>query len=132
VELGIGPHREISAIFLGVGLAVGYLVGRTLARQLREWVEQAPVLDATEAAGVHDWRPAPLAVAAFLALTAVAIVIPITWHVPTPLPGALAAAAIQALLQARVLRDIEAARRGEVVRPDGQLSFDGSELRIRM
>jgi len=53
-------------------------------------------------------------------------------HVPTPLPGALAAGAIQVFLQLRVLRAIETERGGEVFRPVGRLSFDGSELRLRV
>jgi hypothetical protein len=131
VELGVGPHREISAVFLGVGLLVGYAVGRSLARQLREWATEATVLDAADACLVRPSSPALLAGAALLVVAAGAIVVPAVWHVPTPLPGALAAGAVQTLLQARVVRDIELQRQGEVVRPVGRVSFDGSELRLR-
>jgi hypothetical protein len=132
VELGLGPHREISAIFLGVGLLVGYAVGRSLARELREWAKDAPALDAAEATRVCDTGPSPWTVAALLVVIAIALVVPIEWQLPTPLPGAMAAAAIQALMQARGLRAIENERVGEILRPVGQLSFEGSELRLRM
>jgi hypothetical protein len=131
VELGIGPHRVLSVVFLAVGLLVGFAIGRSLAKQLRSWAADAPVVTAADLARVRESKPSPLSVAALLLMTTIAVVVPIAWHLPTPLPGALTAAAIQALLQARVLHDIETARDGEVLRPVGQLAFEGSDLRLR-
>lgn len=131
VEIGIGPHREISAIFLGVGLLAGYLVGRNLSRELKDWAQDAPLLNDVEALRVRDASPSALVVSALIAVTLLAIGIPLATHVPTPLPGALAAGAVQALMQLRVLRGIELERGGEVLRPVGQLSFDGGDLRLR-
>jgi hypothetical protein len=131
VELGVGPHRVLSAVFLAVGLVVGFAIGRSLATQLRSWAADAPVLTAADAGRVRDSKPSPLSITALLLVTAIAVAVPIAWHLPTPLPGALSAAALQALLQTRVLRDIETARDGEVLRPVGQLSFDGGDLRLR-
>jgi hypothetical protein len=131
VELTVGPHRVISAVFLGVGVLVGFAVGRTLARQLREWATDAPALADAEASHVRGTQFSPVSFAALVAIEAVGIVVPLVSHLPTPIPGALAAGAIQALLQRRVLRAIEVKRRGEVLRPVGRLSFDGTELRVR-
>ena len=132
VELGIGPHRVLSAVFLAIGLLIGYVAGRVLARQLRDWAQEAPLLDDVESTRLRAAEPSPLTVGALAVIGVLALLIPIVWHVPTPLPGALAAGALQVLLQARVLRDIETERGGEVVRPVGQISFDGSELRLHM
>jgi hypothetical protein len=130
VELGVGPHRELSAVFLGVGLLVGALVGRNLGRELRDWSNDAAVLDADEATRVGELRPSAYAVLALAAAAAVALFVPIAYHVPTPLPGALAAGAVQTLLQSRYLDPVEQRRRGRIVRPTGRFSFDGSELRL--
>jgi hypothetical protein len=132
VEQAAGPHRVISAIFFGIGLLTGYVAGRVLARQLRDWAQEAPLLDDVEATRLRASEPSPLTVAALAVIGVLAVVIPLVWQVPTPLPGALAAGALQVLLEARVLRDIETQRGGEVVRPVGQISFDGSELRLRV
>lgn len=131
VEFGIGPHREISAIFLAVGLLVGYVVGRSLSAQLRDWAHDAPELTEAEASRVREARLSPFTLAALVVVTLVAIGIPLAMHVPTPLPGAMAAGAIQAWMQSRALISIEAERGGEVLRPVGQLSFEGDELRLR-
>jgi hypothetical protein len=131
VEIGIGPHREISAIFVGVGLLVGYAVGRSLSAQLRGWAEDAPELSAWEASRVREARFAPLSLGALVIITLIAIGVPLATHLPTPLPGALAAGAVQAFMQARALRSIERERSGEVLRPVGQLSFEGTDLRLR-
>jgi hypothetical protein len=131
VELGIGPHRELSAIFLGVGLVIGYAVGRNLAKQLREWAAAAPQLSADEQRRLREPNASPLSIVALVVVAVVAIAVPLVAHIPTPLPGALAAGAIQVVLQSRVLRAIETERRGEIFRPVGRLSFDGGELRLR-
>jgi hypothetical protein len=131
VEVGVGPHREISAVFLGVGLVAGFLVGRVLARQLREWATDAPPISDGEQLRVRSAQPSPVMLAALVAFVALGVAVPLTSHIPTPVPGALAAGAIQAFLQQRVLRAIEVQRRGEILRPVGRLSFDGTELRTR-
>jgi len=130
-EIGVGPHREISAVFVGVGLVAGYVVGRSLSAQLRDWAQDAPPLTEAETIRVRDARLSPLTVGALAVVTLIAIGVPLAMHIPTPLPGALAAGAVQALMQSRALLGIESIRGGEVLRPVGQLSFEGSDLRLR-
>src|SRR6266576_3850156 len=130
VEFGVGPHRVLSAIFLGVGLLAGALVGRTLGRDLRDWADDAVVLDRDEQARVGEPRPSRYAVLAPAVIGVVALYVPIAHHVPTPLPGALAAGALQTFLQSRFLDVAEHRRGGRILRPTGRFSFDGSELRL--
>jgi len=99
VELIVQPHREISAVFLGVGLIVGALVGRHLARELAEWCAEAPEVTAAEAERIVEPRPSYLAAAGLIAAAILAIVVPIGGNIPTPIPGGLAAGVVQTLLQ---------------------------------
>jgi hypothetical protein len=119
------------AVFLAVGLLVGYAVGRSLSSQLRDWAQDAPALTDVEASRVREAQLSPLTLGALVVVTLIAVGFALATHLPTPLPGALAAGAVQALMQSRVLLRIEAERRGDVLRPVGQLSFEGSDLRLR-
>jgi hypothetical protein len=130
VELVIGPHRVVSLVFLVVGPAVGAIVGRGLARALREWADDAPALSADERDTVVDARPAPYAIAALVVAGVVAVLVPVLYRIPTPLPGGLAAIAVQAWLQARDIARVGRRRAGQILRPAGRLSFSGDELRL--
>jgi hypothetical protein len=130
IELARGPHRVISIVFLVAGTAIGFVVGRNLARGLGEWADDAPVISESERGAVVAPRTSPLAAAALVAVGIVAISIPLFRRVPTPIPGGLAAVAVQAWLQARAVADVGRRRGGRVLRPVGKLSFEGEELRL--
>lgn len=118
-------------MFLIVGPAVGAMVGRNLARTLREWADDAPVLTAVERDAVVDAQPSMYAIAAIALVGVVAILVPLLFGIPTPIPGGLAAIAVQAWLQARDIASVGRRRGGQVLRPAGRLSFGGEELRLR-
>jgi hypothetical protein len=131
LELAVGPHRLISLVFLVAGPAIGAFVGRALARGLADWAADArPVSRAERAAVVTDERPSPYAAGALALVGIAAAVVPLRYRIPTPLPGGLAAVAVQAALQARALAAVERRRKGTIVRPVGRLSFEGEELRL--
>ncbi|MFL6240807.1 MAG: hypothetical protein ACJ735_15095 [Actinomycetes bacterium] len=131
VELGVGPHRVLSVVFVVTGLLIGYGAGRQLGAMLAESAMDAPVVSEAELALVAPAQPSPLLVAALGIGVLIAIAVPLGWHVPTPLPGGFAAGAVQFTKQVRGLRGVESKRRGQILRPLGQLSFDGDELRLR-
>ena len=130
VELVVGPHRITSVVFLLVGTGMGAIVGRSLARTLREWADDAAQVTETERAALGNAHASPYAIVALAIAGVTAVVVPVLYNVPTPLPGGLAALAVQAWLQARAVDDVEARRQGIVMRPVRRLSFSGEELRL--
>jgi hypothetical protein len=130
VELAVGPHRITSVVFLIVGTTIGVLVGRSLARTLADWAADAPVVSEDERASIVAGQRTPYAVVGLVVLGVIAVAVPIGYDIPTPLPGALMALAVQTWLQARAIDDVEARRRGSVLRPRRRLSFDGEDLRL--
>jgi hypothetical protein len=130
VELAVGPHRITSVVFLIVGTTIGALVGRSLARTLAGWADDAPLVSNDERAAVVAAQRTPYAAVGLVVLGVIAVVVPVVYNIPTPLPGALAALAFQTWLQGRAIADVEARRRGSVLRPRRRLSFDGEDLRL--
>jgi hypothetical protein len=117
-------------VFLVAGAAIGVAVGRGLARTLSDWADDAPVASGDELPATVDDQPSLPSVVLLCLVAVTSVYVPIQYHVPTPIPGGLAAIAVQAWLQGRAIEKVQRRRGGRVLRPGGRLSFDGAELRL--